>query len=197
MTSDAPHLICSYVALEDEFLLEGVAFALLTSHQIPIATSSAAFDDVLCEFEDVFLTELPNGLPPLRDIQHQIDLTPGATLPNCPHYRMSPAEHEELRRQVEDLLRKGHIHECFSPCAVPALLIPKKVGSWQICVDSRAINKITVRYRFPIPWLDDLLDQIGAAQVFSKIDLKSGYHQHFLFAREMSEKLRLKHQRSF
>ncbi|RVW50945.1 Transposon Tf2-12 polyprotein [Vitis vinifera] len=107
---------------------------------------------ILDDFSDLWPAELPNELPPMRDIQHAIDLIPGASLPNLPAYRMNPTEHAELKRQVDELLTKGFIRESLSPCGVPALLTPKKDGSWRI------------------------YDGFGSV-IFSKIDLRSGYHQ--------------------
>ncbi|CAA6675876.1 unnamed protein product [Spirodela intermedia] len=91
-------------------------------------------------FKDIFLEELPNSLPPLRKIQHNIDLVLGSSLPKLPHYRMIPTEHQELKRQVMDLIEKGFIKESLSPCAVPTLLVPKKDGTWHMYIYRRAIN---------------------------------------------------------
>ncbi|XP_072147925.1 uncharacterized protein [Setaria viridis] len=133
--------------------------------------------NILQEYADVFPSEIPAGLPPIRGIEHQIDLIPGASLPNRASYRTNPEETKEIQQQVQELLDKGYMRESLSPCAVPVILVPKKDGTWRMCVDCRAINNITIRYRHPIPRLDDMLDELSGAVVFSKVDLRSGYHQ--------------------
>ncbi|XP_027348787.1 uncharacterized protein LOC113860563, partial [Abrus precatorius] len=112
------------------------------------------------EFGDVFPTSVPSGLPPLRGIEHQIDLIPGASLPNRPAYRSNPQETKEIQRQVDELIGKGWVRDSMSPCAVPVILVPKKDGTWRMCSDCRALNNITIKYRHPIPRLDDLLDEL-------------------------------------
>ncbi|WVZ75954.1 hypothetical protein U9M48_023966, partial [Paspalum notatum var. saurae] len=123
---------------------------LLSTNDLPSSLPSVVLD-LSQDFKDVFPDEIPAGLPPLCGIEHRIDLVPGASLPNRPAYHTNPEETKEIQRQVKELLDKGYVRESLSPCAVLVLLVPKKDGSWRMCVDCRAINAITVRYRHPIP----------------------------------------------
>ena len=94
------------------------------------------------------MDEFPNALPPIKSINHHIDLIPRASLPNKAAYRLTPQENAEVARQVQELMDKGLIRETLSPCVVPIVLSPKNGGEWRMCTNSRAINKITIRYRF-------------------------------------------------
>ena len=126
---------------------------------------SLGLTPLLQHFSHVFPQEIPHAVPPKRSIQHKIDLVPESTLPNKPAYRINPQETQEIQRQVDDLLSKGLIRESLRPCAVPALLVPKKDGSTRMCVDSKAISKITIKYRYPIERLEDLLDELHGATI--------------------------------
>jgi hypothetical protein len=133
--------------------------------------------ELLEDFTDIIVDKLPRSLPPMRSVSHHIDLIPGASLPNKAVYRLTPQENEEVKKQVQDLLDKGLVKESLSLCVVPTVRSPKKDEGWRMCTDSRAITKITIRYRFPLPRMDDLMDCLSGANYFSNIDLKSGYHQ--------------------
>ena len=128
--------------------------------------------DPLNENIDIVVDEFPNELPLVRSISHKIDLILGASFP----YRMKPKDNEEIRNRVQDLLDKGLVRESLSPCVVPTILGPKKDGGWRMCTDSRTINKITIKYIFTLPRMDDLRDCLNSAKYFSKVVLKSGYH---------------------
>ncbi|KAK1602109.1 hypothetical protein QYE76_017152 [Lolium multiflorum] len=183
--SERVHSLVSLATKEDmrEFSEDPTAMPLVLLYRGTVLVSNdmtplpLGVSNVLQEFGDVFPEEVPAGLPPLRGIEHQIDLIPGASLPNRAPYRTNPEETKEIQKQVQALLDKGYIRISLSPCAVPVILVPKKDGTWRMCVDCRAINNITIRYRHPIPRLEDMLDELSGAAVFSKIDLRSGYHQ--------------------
>jgi hypothetical protein len=132
--------------------------------------------DLLDTYKDVF-APLPPGLPPRRDVDHKIDLVPGSTPPSKPSYRMSPAELVEVQKQLNEYLEKGFIEPSNSPYGAPVLLVKKKDGSMRMCCDLRALNAITIKNKYPLPRIDEMLDQLHGAQMFSKIDLQSGYHQ--------------------
>jgi hypothetical protein len=131
---------------------------------------------VVCEYADVFPHELP-GMPPDRDIEFAIELQPGTTPISKRPYRMPPAELVELKKQLQELLDKGFIHPSISPWGCPALLVKKKDESLRLCIDYRPLNAVTIKNKYPLPCIDVLFNQLVGAKVFSKIDLRSGYHQ--------------------
>ena len=133
--------------------------------------------ELVDEFKDVFPDTLPKGRPPKRDIVHEIRTEEGAKPPSRPPYRLSPFEQDKMEEQVKDLLAQGFIRPSASPYGVPILFVPKKDGRWRMCIDYRALNKQTVKDQFLLPCIDSLLERLGQATVFTKLDLASGYHQ--------------------
>lgn len=134
-----------------------------------------AVQSLVHEFSHLF--EEPSGLPPARDYDHTIPLIPGAVPVNVRPYRYTPAQKDEIEKQVKDMLQKGIIQPSASPFSSPVLLVKKKDGTWRFCVDYRHLNAITVKNKYPLPIIDELMDELAGACWFSKLDLRSGYHQ--------------------
>ena len=132
---------------------------------------------LLQQFSDVFSKELPKELPPTRTIDHAITLVPGSEPPSRSIYHLSFEETNELKRQLGDLLAKGYIRPSVSPFGAPVLFVHKKEGTLRLCVDCRALNKITIKNRYPLPRIEDLMDRLVGSCFFTKIDLHSEYYQ--------------------
>jgi hypothetical protein len=128
------------------------------------------------DFPDVFPEELL-GMPPDMEVELVIDLLPGTAPISKRPYRMSVEELKELKKQLTELQLAGYIHSSSSPWGTPILFIQKKDGSQGMCVDYRTLNDVTMKNKYPLPRIEDLFDQMRGARVFSKIDLRSGYHQ--------------------
>ncbi|KAI3819336.1 hypothetical protein L1987_13163 [Smallanthus sonchifolius] len=128
------------------------------------------------DFPEVFPEDL-SGLPPIRQVEFRIDLVPGANPVAKSPYRLAPSEMQELSSQLRELSDKGFICPSVSPWGAPVLFVKKKDGSFRMCIDYRELNKLTVKNRYPLPRIDDLFDQLQGSTYFSKIDLRSGYHQ--------------------
>lgn len=130
---------------------------------------------VLQQYTDVF--EDPRTLPPSRLHDHHIPLQPNSAPVNSRPYKYSPLQKTEIETQVKELLAKGLVVASNSPFASPVLLVQKKDGSWRFCVDYRKLNAMTIKNRFPMPLVDEILDELAGTRYFAKLDMRSGYHQ--------------------
>lgn len=127
----------------------------------------------------------PDSLPPQREFDHSIPLLPEVKPVNVKPYRYSPTQKDEIERQIQEMLTNGIIRPSQSPFASPVLLAKKKDGSWCFCVDYRQLNNITMKNKYPLPVVDELLDELHGAAYFTKLDMRSGYHRiHVLPADE-------------
>ena len=134
----------------------------------------ADIEKIVSEYDVLF--QKPQGLPPKKGIVHDIILQQDVPLPNIGMYRLSALENVEIKKQVQKLLEKGFIRPSTSPCVSPIIPVRKKDGSWRMCIDYRALNKITIKNHYPLPRIDDILDQLKEVIYFTKLDLRSGYH---------------------
>ncbi|GJY49733.1 putative reverse transcriptase domain-containing protein [Tanacetum coccineum] len=163
-----------------KYLLKGcpIFLAHVTTKKAEDKLEEKRLEDVpiVRDFPYVFPKDLP-GLPPTRQVEFQIDLVPGTALVARAPYRLAPSEMKELSEQLQELSDKGFIRPSSSPWGAPVLFVKKKDGSFRMCIDYRELNKLTVKNRYPLPRIDDLFDQLQGSSVYSKIDLRSGYHQ--------------------
>ncbi|GKA94879.1 putative reverse transcriptase domain-containing protein [Tanacetum coccineum] len=181
--SNQGHEACLHIisySKTQEYMLKGcpVFLANVNTKETEDKSEKKRLEDVpiVRDFPDVFPEDLP-GLPLTRQVEFQIDLIPGAAPVAQAPYRLAPSEMKELLEQLKELSDKGFIRPSSSPWGAPVLFVKKKDESFRMCIDYRELNKLTVKNRYPLPRIDDLFDQLQGSSVYSKIDLRSGYHQ--------------------
>nr|GFB29238.1 putative reverse transcriptase domain-containing protein [Tanacetum cinerariifolium] len=163
----------------EKYMMKGfpIFLAHITTMEIEDKSEKKRLEDIIFQnFPEVFPEDL-SGLPPTRPIEFQIDLVPGAAPVARAPYRLAPSEMKELAKQLKELSDKGFIRTSSSPWGAPVLFVKKKDGSLRMCIDYRELNKLTVKNRYPLPRIDDLFDQLQGSSVYSKVDLRTGYHQ--------------------
>ncbi|GJT67829.1 putative reverse transcriptase domain-containing protein [Tanacetum coccineum] len=161
-----------------KYMEKGCQLFLVTVKENKDESKEKRLEDVptVRDFPDVFPEDLP-GLPLIQQVEFQIDLVPGAAPIAQAPYRLAPSKMEELSTQLQELSDKGFIRPSSSPWGAPVLFVKKKDGSFRMCIDYRKLNKLTIKNRYPLPRIDDLFDQLQGSSVYSKIELRSGYHQ--------------------
>ena len=147
----------------------------------PITTDPSTLEVIPTEVQQIIdssdsLFKEPNVLPPSRDFDHKIPLLPGVKPVNVKPYRYAPTQKDEIERQIKEMLANGIIRPSHSPFASPVILVKKKDGTWRFCVDYRQLNNITIKDKYPLPIVDELLDELHGAVWFTKLDMRSGYH---------------------
>ena len=173
-TNEDQLILVHVYALHDDGVDDSYSYSVQSVSEAQYSEKSKSMID---RFKDVFPDDLPKELPPKRSSDFRIQLKEGAKPVTRPPYRMSSVELSELKKQLDDLIEHGFIVPSKSPYGAPILFVRKKDGSTRMCMDYRALNESTVKNSYPLPRVEDLLDQLQGAKVFSKIDLRSGYHQ--------------------
>jgi hypothetical protein len=162
-----------------EFVIEPVVTAKGVANCVKVNQMDASQVPevlVVSEFSNFFPEELP-GLPPDHDIEFVIELMPGTALIYKSPYRMATPELAELKEHIKEFLEKGFVHPSSSSWGAPVIFVLKKDSTQRLCVDYRTLNEVTVKNKYPLRKIDDMFDQLRGACVFSKINLRSGYHQ--------------------
>ncbi|GJU56575.1 putative reverse transcriptase domain-containing protein [Tanacetum coccineum] len=169
-----------HAVIAQEYMAKGcqIFLAQISTKKEEDKSEGKKLKDVLIvrDFPKVFPEDL-SGLPPARPVEFQIDLIPGAAPVARAPYQLAPSEMKELLEQLQELSNKGFIRPSSSPWGAPVLFVKKKDGSFKMYIDYRELNKLTVKNRYPLPKIDDLFDQLQGSSIYSKIDLRPGYHQ--------------------